>query len=581
MLRSTKRDRTEVKRLTLLGTVLLTVSILPGPAAQADSTVPIWARKTASLESDPLKVVGTAPTGEPLRVVITRRTANGPSIESVVARTKASAAKLIGSAQRDKSAIAVEMAQPVKIAAAGPDPLRPRQWAHDLLHTSTAWKAATGVGVVVAVVDTGVQANHPDLAGRVLKGYDFVFGDATPDDQNGHGTHVAGIIAANTYNRIGIAGMTKAAKVLPVRVLDARGEGDSGTVSAGIKWAVDHGADVINLSLAGPRSSAESSAVAYAISKGVVVVAAAGNNHCALSTTASYPAADPGVIGVGAVTRTRAIADYSSCGSWVDVSAPGGDAGSDAGGIWSTYKGSGYVSLSGTSMATPYVAATAALAVEEIGPGWTPAGVAQVLTGTATDLGAVGRDDNYGSGLINPVAMLNHINTHFTLSVPSATTIAPGAVPVSGRLLLTDGTPVPSARVSISTTLYGKKQVHTVTTDANGAFTTTYNLPHNVTFAVVYGGSGATDNISKTIKFTHVAPKWTYTHTSSKAYVTNYSIYRQKLALQKRSGSTWKTVKSTTVTTSKWSATAGKGTWRLVSYANASLASRVSAAWTN
>lgn len=570
-----------MKRLTLVGSLVLAASVLPAPAAQADTAVPGWAKKTASLVRDPLAIVDSVAAGKPLEVVVTRRTAAGPSIQTVTAKSRAAAVKLIGSAQDDKDAISVDMAKTVKIATAGPDPLRPKQWAHDLLRTSTAWKAATGVGVTVAVVDTGVQASHPDLAGRVLQGYDFVGKDTNASDANGHGTHVAGIIAANTYNSIGVAGMTKSAKVLPVRVLDANGEGTDADVASGIIWAANHGADVISLSLAGPKSSAESSAVAYALSKGVAVVAAAGNDGCPLfGPAASYPGADTGVIGVGAVTRTSTIASYSSCGSWVDVSAPGGDT-TSAGGIYSTYFGSSYASLSGTSMATPYAAATAALAIEEIGPGWTPAGVAQVMGATATDLGSSGRDNNYGAGLINPVAMLNHINTHFALAVPTTTTIAGGAVPVTGRLLFTDGTPVASAKVAVSTTLYGGKVTHTVTTDANGAFTTSYALPHNVTFAVVYGGSGASDNISSTIKYTRVAPKWDFTHTSTKVTVTNYSIYSQKLSLQKFSNSKWSTVKSTTVKSSTWSATAGKGTWRLVSSANSSLTSRVSESWTN
>lgn len=568
-----------MKRLTLLGSFVLIAALLPAPSAQADQALPAWARRTASLALDPVKIVDTVKSGKPLQVVITRRTANGPSIQTVAASTRSRAAKLIGSAQGEKDAIAVEMVKTVKIAKSGPDPLRSRQWAHDLLHTSTAWKAATGVGVVVAVVDTGVQASHPDLSGRVLQGYDFVGRDTNADDANGHGTHVAGIIAANTYNSIGIAGMTKSAKVLPVRVLDAVGEGTDANVASGITWAANHGADVINLSLAGPKSSAESAAVSYAISQGVVVVAAAGNDGCGLLTPASYPAADDGVIGVAAVTRTRSIASYSSCGSWVDVAAPGGDGATDAGGIYSTYRGSSYASLSGTSMATPYAAATAALAVEEIGPGWTPAGVAQVLTETATDLGATGRDGSFGAGLINPVAIVNHINTHFALAVPSAATVAGGAVPVKGRLLFTDGSPVATSTVEVSTTLHGAKDTHTVTTDAQGGFETSYRLPHNVTFAVVYRGTGATDNTYRTIKYTRVLPKWTYHYTATKIAVTNYSIYKQKLALQKISGGRWKTVSSITVSKSSWTPKTGRGTWRLVSYANSSLTYRISPRW--
>ena len=572
-----------MKRLTILGSFVLAAAVLPAPSAQAiDLPVPVWAQKTTSLLLDPLKIIATAPEGRPLTVVVTRRTADGPSIRSISASSTAVAAQLISSAQDDRDTIAVEMAKPVTMTASGPDPLRPKQWAHDMLRTSTAWKSSTGSGVVVAVVDTGVQASHPDLAGRVLKGHDFVGNDSNADDGNGHGTHVAGIIAANTYNSIGVAGMTKAARILPVRVLDSKGSGLDGNVAAGITWATDHGADVISMSLAGGRSSAETSAVAYAISKGVVVVAAAGNidkehpSRCPIlgSNPAVYPAAEPGVIGVASINSARAVSSFSLCGNWVDVTAPGE-------GIWSTYRGSAYAELSGTSMATPYVSATAALAIEEIGTGWTPAGVSQLLTGTATDLGASGWDKDSGYGLINPVAMLSHINTHFSLRLPTVNTIAPGAVPLNGTLLLSDGKPVDGAKVTVSTTLYGSRTTHTLTTNSSGAFSTSFNLPHNVTFAVAYGGSGSTDNASTAISFTHVAPKWDYHYTSTGVSVTNYSIYGQTLALQKWNGSAWKTAASVKVTKANWSATAGTGTWRLLSQANSSLAIRASASWTN
>lgn len=159
--------------------------------------------------------------------------------------------------------------------------------------------------------------------------------------------------------------------------------------------------------------------------------------------------------------------------------------------------------------------------------------------------------------------------------------IAGSSVPLRGRLLLADGAPVAQATVSIWATLSKKKIVHRVKTDATGAFATTYSLPHNVTFSVSFAGSGAIDDTTAKVSYHRVAPRWKYRHTKTKVTVTNYSRYGQKLSLQKKSGSKWKTVKSIKVTKKTWSVTAKQGTWRLLSHANSNLASRTSASWKN
>jgi thermitase len=225
-----------------------------------------------------------------------------------------------------------------------------------------AWGAGfDGTGMVIAVVDTGVQANHPDLTGHVLSGYDFVCGKSgTSSDPHGHGTHVAGIAGARDNSIFGLGGAPDA-RVLPVRVLNASGSGSTSDVAAGINWAVDHGADVINLSLGGDHSSAMQNAVQNAEAAGVVVVAAAGNGN---TSTKLYPAGyDGSVIAVGATTSTASNrASFSNYGSWVDIGAPGVA-------IWSTDKGSTFTNKSGTSMASPFVAAAAALVLERCGLG--------------------------------------------------------------------------------------------------------------------------------------------------------------------------------------------------------------------
>ena len=215
-----------------------------------------------------------------------------------------------------------------------------------------AWDLTTGASsVIVAVVDSGVQSGLPDL-GTLTAGYDYVNGDSDPADDNGHGTSVAGIIAAQGNNGIGIAGVCWKCEIMPVKVLDYSGSGTDSWVASGITWAVDHGADVINMSLGGPDSSTTlQDAVDYALANGVVVVAAAGNDGV---TSLNYPAAYSGVISVGAVDASNTRYPWSNYGSWVQVDAPGCTN--------STKIGSTYGSFCGTSAATPFVAGLAGLA---------------------------------------------------------------------------------------------------------------------------------------------------------------------------------------------------------------------------
>jgi len=563
----------------------MAIAVAPTPMAQAETPVPAWARKTASLSLSPTRILASAPESGPLKVVITRRTANGPAFDSVIATSAAEARQLIADAQDKTATIGVGIAQPVHMVATN-DTYRSKQWALNTLKAETAWKSAVGNGVTVAVVDTGVRGNHPDLSGKVLSGYDVVARGTSATDQNGHGTHVAGIIAAIANNKRGIAGMTKGSKILPVRVLDAKGNGDTAGVAEGIRWAANHGAKVINLSLAFDEGDpATQSAVAYAVSRKVVVVAAAGNNGCGLPGSGPiYPAGYADVIGVSSINSSGAASSFSACGPAVDLAAPGRA-------IISTTiqrsvglgcaSASTYCTLSGTSMASPHVAAAAALAIDEIGPTWTRAGVELLLKSTATDLGSSGRDSRYGYGLVNPVGTLRHINTHFVLTLPTASTVGGDNVHVAGKLLRTDGSAVSDVPATLSATLDGNNYSWALTTSSTGSFSKNVALPHNATFTARFAGNGSTDDTSRAATFAKVSPRWTYSHTGSDVSVTNYSIYGQNLSLQKQSGSTWNTVSSVTVTQASWSAVAGEGTWRLHSAANSKVIARTSDVWTN
>jgi subtilisin family serine protease len=215
-----------------------------------------------------------------------------------------------------------------------------------------AWDVTQGSSkIVVAVIDTGVDANHPDLRGALVPGWDFIGNDADPSDDHGHGTAVAGVVAARSNNHVGGAGICWRCLVMPIKALDARGSGDDTLIAAGIVWAADHGARVINLSLGGPGSSVElANALEYASTKGVLVVAAAGN---AGAMTQFYPAADPHAISVAATTVADSRYSWSNFGSWVRLAAPGCNI--------APILGNGYGTFCGTSSATPVVAGLVAL----------------------------------------------------------------------------------------------------------------------------------------------------------------------------------------------------------------------------
>ncbi len=296
------------------------------------------------------------------------------------------------SAQRDQTVNA--------LSAGENDPLRSQQWALDQVSFEATWPVTRGGGVIVAVIDSGVLGSHQDLAGSVLPGKDYVQGGSDGRiDPNGHGTHVAGIIAAHVNNAAGIAGGAPDVRILPVRVLDANGGGVASNVAKGIIWAADHGARVINLSLGGGQSPGMQQAIQYANAKRAVVVAAAGNAGDS-GNAPMYPAAYPEAIAVAAVDSNLSHPSFSNTGSYVDVAAPGV-------GIVSTWGSSptAYASATGTSMATPYASAAAAL-IYAAHPSFGAAKVTQVLEGSARDLGPGGVDPYFGHGLINPHAAI-------------------------------------------------------------------------------------------------------------------------------------------------------------------------------
>jgi len=241
------------------------------------------------------------------------------------------------------------------LATTANDPHYPEQWALRVLNVPQAWGflPTTPATLTVAVIDSGVCYDHPDLAGQVLAGYDYVDDDTDPRDEYGHGCSVAGIISARADNATGIAGIAPYVQILPLRVLNEAGIGTYSDVAKAIVDATNQGADIINLSLGGVNPSPLlADAVAYAVSNGVTVVGAAGNNA---SPTVFYPAAYPDVIAVGSIDPNLSLSSFSNYGDGIDVFAPGRD-------IISTHIDGGYIYKSGTSFAAPHVSAMIALA---------------------------------------------------------------------------------------------------------------------------------------------------------------------------------------------------------------------------
>jgi thermitase len=274
------------------------------------------------------------------------------------------------------------------------DPGVSRQWALSTINAFDAWEQTTGHDdLLIAVVDTGVLPTHPDLVGKVQPGYNALLDNNQSNDDNGHGTAVAGLIAARTNNHEGIAGVCWNCSIMPVKVLNQYGFGKDADLARGIRWATDHGAHIINLSLGGAENSQIlRKAVEYAFEQGVLLVASSGNDHQA-GNQVNYPAAFPQVVAVGATGNTDALTPFSTTGSYLDLTAPGV-------GLWTTTLDGAYGSPDGTSYSSPFVSGVAGL-VLSLRDDLSNQDVACILYLSADDRGPPGRDPEYGWGRIN------------------------------------------------------------------------------------------------------------------------------------------------------------------------------------
>jgi subtilisin family serine protease len=389
-----------------------------------------------------------------------------------------------------------------------------QKWALESVGADRAWDITTGTSgapVTIALLDTGISPTHPDLAGRLVAGYDFVGDDTDARDDNGHGTFTAGIAGATGNNAIGVAGLSWGAKLMPIKILDQDGRGPVSAFAQGIRYAVDNKATIVNVSAGIPvPSQTMEAAVAYALGAGVPVIAASGNKADGVP---NYPAAYPDVIAVAASTKSDTIADFSSYGSYVWLAAPGSN-------IVSTYSRDGdtYAMLSGTSASTPFVSGTIAL-MRAQRPDLSLKAIREILKVTAVDILDAGFDQKSGNGRLDAFRAL------LLASEPAPTLPAAAVTPASGKgtepFMLNAAGFAPNEPVTAWVTAadgtYRFKRYPTLYASATGLVATSFNnadpLPVGAQKVTLYGETSkkvaaAQFSVTQSVNaaFTRVAP---------------------------------------------------------------------------
>jgi serine protease len=493
------KSRRLAVRIVLLLVPMLAVPVLSGPA---NASVTLRAEPTSIGEAIVGFAPGSLPSVQPGQrlagLLITRVSTNG---NFVVVR--GGDVGVVRRAVAGTAGVTYVEDNIVQRALATPSDARyGEQYGPGMMGFPAAW-GQVGYGsssIVVAMIDSGIRRTHQDLAGpRIRQGHDYVQNDADPNDGCGHGTHTSGTVGATTNNGVGVAGMSQVT-ILPMKALGPVGgllnvqcTGSVASIAQAIMDSADQGAKVISMSIGGAASTTEENAVNYAWNKGVLLVAAAGNDGSANSV--DFPGAYPNVIAVAALTSAKVQASYSDSGPEVDVAAPGSA-------VLSTYNtnDTSYSSLDGTSMATPHVAGALALALGCAPAGTTPTAVRDALYSTAEDLGTAGRDDIYGNGLaradrlvqavcggggggnLPPTAAFTSSTTGLTVNVNGATSSDPNGDTLTYAWTFGDGGTATGVTASHT---YAAANTYTVTLTVNDG-----HGGSNVKSASVVVGSG-------------------------------------------------------------------------------------------
>ena len=392
-----KHYRILIISLCLLLTTTASVSYRPGniPPIQEEETVQIIVRLAHGKAPDEILLVHATGTGKAWKFSENKEL---EKLDTHILNVPASRAQEeLQRLGQLSGVLYAEPDYPIRIADTTPDDTDfSNQYALTAIRAPQGWDISTGSDtVIIAIIDTGVDYNHPDLAGKIVSGYDFIQHDSIAQDDNGHGTHVAGIAAAASNNAQGIAGVSWGARIMPVKVLNSGGGGVYSDTASGIMWAAEHGAQIINLSIGEVYSSYTlQNAVDYAIGKGCLVIAASGNDD---NSQILYPARYPKVMAVAATDASNQRASFSTYGPEIDIAAPGDQ-------IYSLDIG-GYATHSGTSMAVPHVAGLAAVLWGV--PGNDSAAVVRYkIESSALDIDSPGWDAYTGAGLIQMDAAL-------------------------------------------------------------------------------------------------------------------------------------------------------------------------------
>jgi thermitase len=376
-----------------------------------------------------------------------------------------------------------------------------QEWHLPKIGAPAAWDTRTGAGATIAILDSGVDAAHPDLTAQLVPGWNTYDNNNNTADVYGHGTQTAGTAGAAGNNTIGVASVAFGSKIMPIRITDTSGYAYYSTMANGITWAADHGARVASISFLGvTASSTVLSAAQYMRSKGGVVVAAAGNT----GALESYPATDY-VTSVSASDTTNSITSWSSYGSYVDLAAPGV-------GIYTTAQGGGYASVSGTSFSSPVVAGVYGLMISA-NPTLGPTQLDGIIFSTATDIGPAGKDDKSGWGVVNASAAVTQaVQTTATdstaptdtITSPTASTKVSGLAPVD--VSATDNIAVTRVELYVNSKLYATETV----APYNFIFDTTGFADGSATlFSKAYdaaGNAGTSASVAVTIANDTIAP---------------------------------------------------------------------------